>query len=129
MSKDSKDKVICGWQRSSLSKNSSYFIFLTRIYLKCSIKYRDKNTRDVCKVRGLTLLLRVGTLWRFGDGLFFEVGLLVISYALLVRKNIQINEYWFDICLSSGDILQPLKWAKSSWHFSKWVTLLGQADD
>jgi hypothetical protein len=30
-------------------------------------------TRVVCKVRGLTLLLRVGTLWRCGDGLFFEV--------------------------------------------------------
>jgi hypothetical protein len=29
--------------------------------------------RAVCKVRGLTLLLRVGTLWRCGDGLFFEV--------------------------------------------------------
>jgi hypothetical protein len=31
------------------------------------------NTRVICKVRGLTLLLRVGTLWRCGDGLFFEV--------------------------------------------------------
>jgi hypothetical protein len=30
-------------------------------------------TRAVCKVRGLTLLLRVGTLWRCGDGLFVEV--------------------------------------------------------
>jgi hypothetical protein len=30
-------------------------------------------TRPVCKVRGLTLLLRVGTLWRCSDGLFFEV--------------------------------------------------------
>jgi hypothetical protein len=29
--------------------------------------------RAVCKVRVLTLLLRVGTLWRCGDGLFFEV--------------------------------------------------------
>jgi hypothetical protein len=29
--------------------------------------------RAVCKVHGLTLLLRVGTLWRCGDGLFFEV--------------------------------------------------------
>jgi hypothetical protein len=29
--------------------------------------------RAVCKVRGLTLLLRVGILWRSGDGLFFEV--------------------------------------------------------
>jgi hypothetical protein len=28
--------------------------------------------RAVCKVRGLALLLRVGTLWRCGDGLFFE---------------------------------------------------------
>jgi hypothetical protein len=27
----------------------------------------------VCKVRGLTLLYRVGILWRCGDGLFFEV--------------------------------------------------------
>jgi hypothetical protein len=31
------------------------------------------NTRAVFKVRILTLLLRVGTLWRCGDGLFFEV--------------------------------------------------------
>jgi hypothetical protein len=31
------------------------------------------NTRAVYKVRGLTLLLRVGTLWRCGNSLFFEV--------------------------------------------------------
>jgi hypothetical protein len=30
-------------------------------------------TRAVCKVRGLTLLPRVRTSWRCGDGLFFEV--------------------------------------------------------
>jgi hypothetical protein len=30
-------------------------------------------TWAVCKVRGLSLLLRVGTPWRCGDGLFFEV--------------------------------------------------------
>jgi hypothetical protein len=35
----------------------------------CNIKLM----RAICKVRGLTLLLRVGTLWRCGDGLFFEV--------------------------------------------------------
>jgi hypothetical protein len=29
--------------------------------------------RAVCKVRELTLLLRVGTLWRCGDGIFLEV--------------------------------------------------------
>jgi hypothetical protein len=28
---------------------------------------------SICKVRGLALLLRVGTLWKCGDGLFFEV--------------------------------------------------------
>jgi hypothetical protein len=32
-----------------------------------------KYKRTVCKVRGLTLLLRVGTLWKCDDGLFFEV--------------------------------------------------------
>jgi hypothetical protein len=31
------------------------------------------NTRAVCTVHGLTLLLWVGTLWRCGDDLFFEV--------------------------------------------------------
>jgi hypothetical protein len=37
----------------------------------CYIKH--SFTRAVCKVRGLTLILRVGTLWRCGDGLLFEV--------------------------------------------------------
>jgi hypothetical protein len=31
-----------------------------------------RYTRAVWKVRGLALVLRVGTLWRCGDGLFFE---------------------------------------------------------
>jgi hypothetical protein len=35
--------------------------------------YITGYTRAICKVRGLTLLLRVGTLWRCGDDLFFEV--------------------------------------------------------
>jgi hypothetical protein len=43
-------------------------------------------TRAICKVRGLTLLLRVGTLWRCGDGLFFEVPPLA-SDALLTRST------------------------------------------
>jgi hypothetical protein len=41
------------------------------------------STRAVCKVRGLNLLLRVGTLWRCGNGLFFEV-LPLASDALLI---------------------------------------------
>jgi hypothetical protein len=32
----------------------------------------DLSTTAVRKVRGLTSLLRFGTLWRCGDGLFFE---------------------------------------------------------
>jgi hypothetical protein len=36
-------------------------------------KFSFLNTKAVCKVRGLTLLHRVGTLRRCGDGLFFEV--------------------------------------------------------
>jgi hypothetical protein len=49
-----------------------------------TLRFYFSYTRAVCKVRGLaaarrcyaegglTLLLRVGTLWRCGDGLFFE---------------------------------------------------------
>jgi hypothetical protein len=44
------------------------------------------NTRAVLKVCGLTLLLRVGTLWRCDDGLFFEVPPLA-SYALLTTLH------------------------------------------
>jgi hypothetical protein len=43
-------------------------------------------TRSVCRVRGITLLLRAGTSWRCGDGLFFEVPLLV-SDALLTTLH------------------------------------------
>jgi hypothetical protein len=44
----------------------------------CAIKRRKGTANNICtravwKVRGLTLLLRVGTLWKCGDGLFFEV--------------------------------------------------------
>jgi hypothetical protein len=34
---------------------------------------RHACRRAVWKIRGLALLIRVGTLWRYGDGLFFEV--------------------------------------------------------
>jgi hypothetical protein len=37
------------------------------------VKANEPKTRAVCKVRGLTLLLRVRTLWRCSDGFFFEV--------------------------------------------------------
>jgi hypothetical protein len=49
----------------------------------------DKYKWAICKVRGLTFLLRVGTLWKCGDGLIFEVpplesdALLTTLYPLL----------------------------------------------
>jgi hypothetical protein len=51
-----------------------------------AIKLNLRYTRAVCKVRGLILLLRVGTLWRCGDGLFFEVTPLA-SDALLITLH------------------------------------------
>jgi hypothetical protein len=44
------------------------------------------HSRAVCEVRGLTLLLRVETLWRCGDGLVFEVPPLA-SYTLLTTLH------------------------------------------
>jgi hypothetical protein len=43
-------------------------------------------TRVVCKVHGLTLLIRVETLWRCSNGLFFEVPPLA-SNALLTTLH------------------------------------------
>jgi hypothetical protein len=54
---------------SLLSHLSCYAWILTRRYVNECEKY----ARAICTVRGLTLLLRVGTLWRCGDGLSFEV--------------------------------------------------------
>jgi hypothetical protein len=82
------------WSRvvlvSLLLHLSVCFIFMTYFTSYC-VRYKLKGswnvcTRSVCKVRGLTLLLRAGTLWRCGDGLFFEVPPLA-SDALLQRSN------------------------------------------
>jgi hypothetical protein len=54
--------------------------FTSKLLVKCAF------TRAVCKIRGLTLLLRVGNLWRCGDGLFFEVHPLA-SNALLTTLH------------------------------------------
>jgi hypothetical protein len=67
-------------------------------------------TRDVCKVRGLTLLLRKGTLWMYGDGLFFEVPplasdpLLTTLYQLL-ENVLQTVDHFEISCLGA-----PLSW-------------------
>jgi hypothetical protein len=66
------------------------------------------------KVRVLTLLLRVGTLWRCGDGLFFEVpplasdALLTTLHPLL--ENVMQTVDHFEIsCLEA-----PFSWLEKS---------------
>jgi hypothetical protein len=66
--------------------------------------------RAVCKVRGLTLLLRVGTLWRCGDGLFFEVSPLVSDELLttlhpLLENVLQTVDHFEISCLGV-----PISW-------------------
>jgi hypothetical protein len=91
-----------------------------RIFMK--LRYEHHATRGhptfvlyaraVCKVRGLTVLLRVGTLWRCDDGLFFEVPplssdtLLTTLHPLL--ENVMQTVGHFEIsCLGA-----PFSWLK-----------------
>jgi hypothetical protein len=69
-------------------------IFISLNVFRVSVTVVLKEaTRAVCKIRGLDLLLRVGTFWRCGDGLFFEVPplasevLLTMLYPLLENVN------------------------------------------
>jgi hypothetical protein len=61
------------------------------IQMVAFITDRVSYTRAVCKVRGLTLLLRVGTLWRCGDGLFFEIPPLAIDALLTTLRPLFEN--------------------------------------
>jgi hypothetical protein len=74
----------CG-TRTSLSENCN---LRARKHCDHELKFRSRYgyTRAVWKVRGLALLLRVGTSWRCGDGLFFEVPPLA-SEALLTTLH------------------------------------------
>jgi hypothetical protein len=69
-------------------------------------------TRAVCKFRGLTLLFRVGTLWRCGDGLFFEVPPLARDALLttlhpLLENVLQTVDHFQISCLGT-----PLPWSE-----------------
>jgi hypothetical protein len=73
-------------------------------------------TRAVWKVRDLALLLRVGTLWRCGDGLFFEVPPLPSDALLTTRhpllENVLQTVHHFEIsCL-----VAPFSWAEKPRH-------------
>jgi hypothetical protein len=85
------------------------------------------NTRAVWKVRGLTLLLRVGTSWRCGDGLFFEVPPLA-SDALLTTLHPFLENVLQTVCLKlqedngtrGFDILITSKFLASEVPFHGW---------
>jgi hypothetical protein len=67
-------------------------------------------TKAVCKVHGLILLLRVGNLWRCGDGIFFEVPRLVSGSLLttlhpLVENVPQTVDHFKISCLGA-----PFSW-------------------
>jgi hypothetical protein len=67
-------------------------------------------TRSVWKVRGLTSLRRVGTLWRCGDGLFFEVPPLASDVLLttlhpLLENVLQTVDHLEILCLGA-----PFSW-------------------
>jgi hypothetical protein len=67
-------------------------------------------TKAVCKVRGLTSLLRVGTLWRCGDGLFIEVpplasDALLITLHPLLENVLQTVDHFEISCLGA-----PFSW-------------------
>jgi hypothetical protein len=68
------------------------------------------STRAVCKVRGLTVLLRVRTLWRCGDGLFFEIPPLASDALLatlhpLLENAVQTVDHFEIYCLGA-----PFSW-------------------
>jgi hypothetical protein len=70
----------------------------------------EVGDRAVCNVRGLNLLLRLGTLWRCGDGLFFEVpplesDTLLTTLHLLLENVLQTVDYFQISCLGA-----PFSW-------------------
>jgi hypothetical protein len=87
--------VVCclAFRAEGIGSKPAYYIGNFSAFLYLSSHVEQSNfcqsyiiTRTVCKVRGHTLLLRVGTLWRCVDGLFFEVPPLV-SDALLTMLH------------------------------------------
>jgi hypothetical protein len=65
--------VIWQWHRNVKSTDSSISVRFCVQVFRINIFSICLSTKAVCKVCGRTLLLRVGNLWRCGDGLFFEV--------------------------------------------------------
>jgi hypothetical protein len=78
--------------------------------LNCIVSMHYKCTRVIWKVHGLALLLRVGTLWRCGDGLFSEVSPLATDSLLttlhpLLENVLQTVDQFEISCLGA-----PFSW-------------------
>jgi hypothetical protein len=70
------------------------------------IRWKCYTTRAVCKVRGLTLLLREGTSWRCGDGISFDVpplksDVLLTTLHPLFENVLQTVDYFEISCLGA----------------------------
>jgi hypothetical protein len=61
------------WTKHILSRSQTNYCWAKNCSISLTGGGGRVSTRAVLKVRWLTLLLRVGTLWRCDDGLFFEV--------------------------------------------------------
>jgi hypothetical protein len=78
--------------------------------IKAYFGISSRNTCAVCKVRGLILLLQVGTLWKCGDSLFFEVPPLARNALLtalhpLLENVLQTVDHFEISCLGA-----PFSW-------------------
>jgi hypothetical protein len=99
-----------------LYPNSAKHVFIINLlYASCNpnlrrFKAQETNTRTVCKIRGLTLLPRVGTLWRCGNGLFFELpplasDVLLTTFSPLPENVLQTVDHFEIFCLGA-----PFSW-------------------
>jgi hypothetical protein len=61
--------VMSNWSSTHILNTVPFVLCVTSV---CCLVYPTLCSRDVWNVRGLALLLRVGTLWRCGDGLCFR---------------------------------------------------------
>jgi hypothetical protein len=90
----------------------NFWVLLQDTHTHISYIHTYIHTRAICKVRGLTLLLRVETLWRYGDGLFFEVpplesDALLTTLHPLLENVLQAFDHFEISCLGT-----PFSWSE-----------------
>jgi hypothetical protein len=66
----------------------------------------NENMRAVCKVCGHNFLILVGTLWRYGDGLFLKVAYfasdaLLTTFHPLLKNALQSTDHFKISCLGA----------------------------